>query len=552
MTLPKFFKKKRFWIIAAIVLAIIVFAGYKLSSQKPQFEYTVEAVKRGSLQQTVSATGGIESAHEISLNFKAAGKIANVSVKEGDIVKQGQELARLDTASMSAVLKQYQASLDSAKANLAKVRAGASSEDIGLTQEQLNKSISDYNNLVRDAQAQKMIFLEKAIDSLNSSVFTSQTALNTIGTGLVDRELAGNLLFSNSGLQNKVSNDYKLLKAQLETVRRQIDEAGNNKSDMQKAIDASDVSRNYLSQLNSFLDDSYRLADSIVVSVSFPQTSKDAIKASIGAQQTAINASLSSVQTAKSNLINGVNSYDSQILAASNSVSIARAQLSLKESGPREFDLSAAQASVNQAQAQLAKLYADLEDYYIKAPIDGKITKVNFLAGETPSGATPPIQMLGTERFEIKADIPESDITKIKIGDKVTIELDAFGSDRPFKGAVTSIDPAQTVIKDVTYYKTTVSFDEDSWNDQIKPGMTASITVKSEQKDNILYIPQRAVRVKEAALGEVPQKFVEVMENDQPQERIVTIGMRGDDGLVEVVSGLNEGDSIVTFKKENK
>ena len=159
--------------------------------------------------------------------------------------------------------------------------------------------------------------------------------------------------------------------------------------------------------------------------------------------------------------------------------------------------------------------------------------------------------MLGNERYEIKVDIAESDITKVKVGDKTVIELDAFGSDHPFSGAVTFIDPAQTVIKDVTYYKTTITFNTDSWSDQIKPGMTASITIAAAEKNNVLYIPQRAVKIRASTLGEVPQKYVEVLAGGQKQEKNVEIGLRGDDGLVEIVSGLAEGEQVITYTQSN-
>lgn len=549
---PKFLKKKRFWLIVAIILAIIIFAIYRFAAPKAEFTYTTEAAVRGDLQQTVSATGAVESAQEISLAFKSSGKIAGVSVKEGNAVKTGQELARLDLASASAILKQYQASLDAAKANLEKVKAGSSVEDVKLTQEQLIKSKNDYDSLVRESSDQIKILKDKTVDSLNNAIFTSQTALNTVYNALINRETTYYLITSDSNLENKIENDYGLLNSEFSSLRTTVDTAKNSGGDEAKILAAADAVRIYLGKLGTFLDNSYSLSDKIIVNTSYTQTEKDTIKANISSQQTLNNTSLTSVQTARANLVNGANSYTSQIQAASNSVAIYQAQLDIKQAGPRSFDLSAAQAQVAQAQAQVDKMYADLADYYIKAPIDGKITKVNFRVGEIPAMGAAAINMLGTEKFEVKADIPESDITKIRVGDKVIIELDAFGSDKPFSGAITFIDPAQTIIKDVIYYKTTISFDDGSWNEQIKPGMTANITIKSETKQGIVYIPQRAVRVKETALGEIPQKFVEVMVDGQPQERIVEVGLRGDNGLVEIVSGLSEGDQVITLKKENK
>jgi len=543
----KIFKKKRFWIIAAVLLAIVGFAVFYLFNQKPAVTYTTEQVKRGQLIQTVSATGIVESAHEITLNFKNPGKITSLPAKEGIDVKAGDILAQIDSGGINAQINQYAANVAAAQANLEKVRAGASSQDINLSQQQLNKAQNDYNSLIQESNAQISILRDKASDALDNSVFSIQTALNTVFNDLINSETTSGMLVNDSGLQNSLKTDYALMLDKFSGLRLLVDASGG---DQDKIIAASDAARILLGDLNSMLDDAYNLSDKIILSTAYTTAIKDGIKSDITTQQSAINAALTSMQTARSNLINSSNSYRTQILASSNSVSIAQAQLDLKVSGPRDFDISSAQAQVAQAQATLDKARSDAGDYVIKAPIDGKITKVNYSVGETP-GADPVIMMLGTERYEIKVDIPESDITKIKVGEKVSIELDAFGSDHPFSGAVTVIDPAQTIIQDVTYYKTTVAFNQDSWNDQIKPGMTANITIVSAEKSDALYIPQRAVKIRAASLGEVPGKFVEILVNGAPQEKDVEIGLRGDNGLVEIISGLSEGESVVTFKQNN-
>ena len=547
----KIFKKKRFWAILIVAIIVIAFIAFKMLSGQPAVEYTTEQVKKGELIQTVSATGIVESAHEISLNFKNPGKITVMQVKENSNVKAGDLLAQIDSGGISALINQYAANLASAQANLEKVRAGASSEDINLTQEQYNKAQDDYDRLIQESAAQIKILREKSVDSLNNSVFSIQTALNTVYTDLINPETTVSLYTTDNSLQNMVNSEYEAMKNKFGDLRLKVDAAKIADGDQGKITDAADAVRLYMNDLNSLLDHAYSYAEKIVLNSTYTTTRKDVIKSDISGQQTSVNTALTSLQTARATLINTANSYQTQIQAAANNVAIAKAQLDLKQAGPRTFDVASAQAQVAQAQASLDKARSDASDYVIRAPIDGKITKVNYLLGETPNAAEPVIIMLGTERYEIKVDIPESDITKIKVGEKVAIELDAFGSDHPFSGTVTFIDPAQTVIKDVTYYKTTVTFNQDSWNEQIKPGMTANITIVADQKSGALYIPQRAVKIRTAALGEVPAKFVEVLVDGQPQEREIQIGLRGDNGLVEITSGLSEGESVVTFKQGN-
>jgi len=543
----KIFKKKSFWIILVFVLIIIGLISYSLLSKKPSVTYTTEAVKLGNLVQTVSATGMVESAHEINLNFKSSGKITSLPFKEGGEVKAGGILATIDSGSINAQIKQYQANVASAQANLDKVRAGSSAEDIKLTQEQLAKAQNDYNNLLRESETELNTLQEKTIDSLNNAVFTAQTALNTVYNNLINTQTTINLLVNDSALQTQINSSYNTLQNSFGDIRLSVEAAKASDGDQAKINSTSDTVRDYLSSLNSFLDKAYNLSEKIIINTTYTQTIIDSIKDDISTQQSSNNTSLTALSTARANLINTSASYQSQVLAASNTVAINQAQLNLKQAGPRSFDIESAQAQLAQAQATLDKARADAQDYVIKAPIDGKITKVNYLVGETPNATLEVIDMLGNERYEVKVDIPESDITKIQIGDKVTIELDAFGSDHPFSGIVTAIDPAQTIIKDVIYYKITVSFNSDSWSDQIKPGMTANITALTAERDNVLYIPQRAVKVREAALGETPAKYVQVLVGGQPQEKNVEIGLRGDNGLVEITSGLSEEDNVITF-----
>jgi HlyD family secretion protein len=185
-----------------------------------------------------------------------------------------------------------------------------------------------------------------------------------------------------------------------------------------------------------------------------------------------------------------------------------------------------------------------MSDTMIKAPVDGIITKITVDVGEQASASQPAISMIGLSNTQIKVDVPESDITKLKVGDTVEITLDAFGNDQIFNGTVTFIDPASTVISEVIYYKVTVGFNVE--DEKIKSGMTANLTILTNSKDNALVVPSRAV----SARGDI--RFVQVLENNKPVEKEVQVGLKGDDGLWEISSGLNAGEKIIISTKNGK
>ncbi len=546
----KFLKKRWLWIVLVIIVVGGVYYWFS-TNQPPAVEYSTELVKQGELIQSVSATGEVESANNINLNFKTTGKLSYLDVDEGDKVTSGQILARLDSAGLSALVQQYRANLYSAQADLERVLAGASAEDVALVEERVMKAENDLNSLLREQTNDLALYQDKLMDSLNNASFIGGVAVEIVYDYLINDDTTTGLITSNVNLRNQVEHNYYVVSKALSLVKQSFSDLSGEETQAEVISLADDFSL-VLSDINLWLDNTYSLADHIVANNYYSETDKSTIKSAIASQQSSVNTALSSLQTAKSNLANAISSYETSIEAAEDNLAIYRAELNSTTADPRGFEIKSAQAKVDQAQAQLNKALADLTDYTITSPIDGVVTRVNFDLGEQTNMSEPVVQVLSLEQFEVKLDIPESDITKLEIGDQVVIELDAFGSDHQFNGTVSFIDPAQTVISDVVYYKTTISFNEDSWNQQIKPGMTADVTVITAQKSAVLYIPQRAVRLKEASLGEVPEKYVEVLVGeDQVEERTVEIGLRADGGLVEIISGLEPGESVVTFKKDN-
>ncbi|MCK5320682.1 HlyD family efflux transporter periplasmic adaptor subunit, partial [Candidatus Parcubacteria bacterium] len=186
---------------------------------------------------------------------------------------------------------------------------------------------------------------------------------------------------------------------------------------------------------------------------------------------------------------------------------------------------------------------------FIKAPINGVITKINFAIGEQPGIGSPVVFMLGDNNYEIEVLISEADIAKISRDDFASITLDAFGEDLIFLGKVDFIEPAETVIQDVIYYLLTVVFTESKEKNvfltNVKSGMTANVDIMTDKKENVLAMPVRAI-VDKNGQG----KFTRVLIGENVEERQITLGLRGDGGLVEVLSGVKEGEKVVTYIKE--
>jgi HlyD family secretion protein len=222
--------------------------------------------------------------------------------------------------------------------------------------------------------------------------------------------------------------------------------------------------------------------------------------------------------------------------AADNSLKSAKEDLKTAESN---YTKRANDASVKHAQAKYQIALKNLEKASLKAPVNGLITKVDFKRGEvlgTASIANPFGKMISKD-FILETNIPESDIAKIKIGQKAEIVFDAFSSDEKFTAEIIEIEPASTVIQDVVYYKTKLKLnDVDS---RLKSGMSADIDIQIAEKNDIVLVPQQAVK-------ENGKKVVKVLSVDGSSKEVeVKVGLEGDDGNVEIISGLEGNEDVI-------
>ena len=197
------------------------------------------------------------------------------------------------------------------------------------------------------------------------------------------------------------------------------------------------------------------------------------------------------------------------------------------------------QAQINQLKAESGIITAQLTDTILRSPINGIVSKVDTEVGEVAQTNQTIIVVISENDLEIEANISEVDITKLKIGNIANLTLDAFGSDVYFEAKVIFIDPAETVIEGVATYKTKLQFIKEESG--IKPGMTANIDILTDRRENVLVLPQRVVTTKG---GKKTVKIVK--ENGVIEEVEVETGIRGSGGNIEIISGVKEGDKVLT------
>lgn len=206
---------------------------------------------------------------------------------------------------------------------------------------------------------------------------------------------------------------------------------------------------------------------------------------------------------------------------------------------------AAIKLKTQQAKENVHTFEAQMKESVLLSPIEGQVTKFNARVGEVVAPGDVIAHVVKANDFVIEARVPESDITKVTIGMGAKITFDAFLADEISDAEVTEINPASTVVQDVVSY--VVKFRLKNADTRLKEGMTANIDIEAAKRENVLTVPFRAL-TKEGG-----KMYAEVKQSDGTFVKTeVTTGLEGDDGTIEIKSGLKEGDEVTLGTAQKK
>lgn len=261
-------------------------------------------------------------------------------------------------------------------------------------------------------------------------------------------------------------------------------------------------------------------------------------QAEIASSEAAFN-----LEQAKNNAALSVSAAQTNIALLQAAIEQQRANLALKRSPARSVDLAPLAAQISQAEIMLKIVQKEFADSQLVSPINGVVSKIHGELGEnislTETSLSPFITIHG-DKLIVEANVPETDIVKIEDGNAVEMTIDAFDFTEKFHGEVIKIADAETVIQGVIYYEIDTAFEVE--DERIKSGMTVNLEIETNRKENVLTVPLRAVKIEDST------RYVEVLRNSHPEKVTITTGL-SDDTYVEVLSGIQVGDKIVTFVK---
>ncbi|QQS59379.1 efflux RND transporter periplasmic adaptor subunit [Candidatus Peregrinibacteria bacterium] len=265
----------------------------------------------------------------------------------------------------------------------------------------------------------------------------------------------------------------------------------------------------------------------------------DTAKANVDTAQSALEIAMQSLENIKTE--NSVNVASAQRTIGTKKVALLSTEKQHEQliAEPRSVDVASLQANVNQKLSAWKRARANLEETILRAPRDGIVTDVAFETGESITTAEDMIT-IKTDGLYILANVPETDILPVNVGDPVEIDFDAFPSGEKLMGEVFHVDPAETIIQGVVYYQIKVSLTNP--DERVRSGMTADLEILAEEKKEALTIPVEALQYE----GE--QAFVSVLENGEKIRKNIRTGLEGEEAI-EVLEGLNEGERVILYEK---
>jgi len=410
-------------LIAVVVLAVILVAGYVIlgrgrsnSTSQGTASGPTPAVKASG---QVVAEAKVVPVRGVTLGVPAGGTVAEVLVKEGDTVKEGQALVRLEAARQAAAsAAQAEASLRRARARLAELRAGARSQDIEAARAALQAAQARYDQVVAGAREQ-----ERA------------QALSQVDQAEKRAEGAGQRVVQAESALRLAQDDLKRMEdlfAQRATSQQSVDQARSRVTTAQAELEAARAEH---------------------------------------------DAALSQVASARQQLsLVQTGARKEEVEAAAAEVRRAKAQLDLLMAGTRPEVIASAEADVASAAAALKQATVALDQAELRAPIAGTVAWVGPKVGEYVAPGAPAVRIGDFSAWQIETtDLTELSIVSVRLGSRAKITLDGIPG-LELAGTVTQINAFGENRQGDIVYKVTLALERQ--DPRLRWNMTASVAIE--------------------------------------------------------------------------
>lgn len=527
--------RKRRWaylIIAAVVVGGFVAVRYGRGSDDEPIIRTA-VVERGTVTATVSANGVLQPLTTVQVKSNVGGQIVKLAVDEGDEVKSGQLIARVDPSDSATALEQGQADLAAAESKVkqAKQQLSMQHEQNTAQIESAREGLAAARARLAQAQEQARIqptLTKAAINQARSSLAAAKAVLQQLQTALIPQRITS------------AQSAYDQARASADTAQK----------DLARQRDL--LSRGFVSKSTvEAAQEKYSIAKAQVDSAKRKyDTVKDETDQDLSSAKARVDQAQAELDSANANRAQD-KVKEQEVASAKAALKQAEAALQValaakRQDRIRSGDIVQANAQVKRSQATVTNATTQLGYATIVSPRAGIVTKKYVEEGSIVTAGRSSFSGAGSgvaivdiadiSRMFALVSVDETDIGQVDIGQEVDITVEAY-PDEPFTGKVTKISPQSVTDQNVTTIPVTVEIDLP--DKRLKPGMNVTCDFVVDRRRDVLMVPNEAV--KESDRGAT----VTVLENGKQVTRKVETGLVGGESM-EVKRGLREGEKVVT------
>jgi HlyD family secretion protein len=484
------------FLYGAAALIVIVLGAWLFT--RDSGEYETIAVERAPIIQEVSASGNVEPTSQVDLYFKGSGRLVSRAARIGMTVTAGEVLAVQDTAQLQAQLAEMQAGVDVQKARLAQLLAGASTVDRATSESSAENARLALVKALQDAYSKADDAVRTKADDLFLDPYTPYPQLRF---SIDDLTLSG----KPEEQRLVVENTLRAWNTSLQKL---------NGGDPAAAAEEAQA---HLREVTLLMD---YLAGALNTDLS-AYSSLDVAEWKV------------TLSTARAN----VNTAASALVSATDAYARAKGARDTTTAAARPEDRALYEAQIRQAEAAMRSIEAQLQETEIRAPVSGVVTRVGGEVGEIVGPGEMIASLMPEGDLQVRINISEGNVVDVSPGQKARITLDAFSDGTEWQGTVLEVEPAETIVGGAVYYEAVVAIDVD--DPRIRRGMSANVWITTKENLRALVVPASAISSHDG------KDFVRVLDGRKPEEHEVTLGISSSDGKVEIVSGVEEGDTIV-------
>ncbi len=552
---------------------MIIAGGYfgyqSLTKGKNTVRYATAAVERGTLIASVSDSGQVPSLNGGGIRAQVTGDVVNLYIANGDEVKKGELIAKLNDTDLKKAVVSAQLSLETAQSDLDQLLSPPDELDLFQAENALTKA---YDSKIKAEEGIEN-GLKDAFNSVTNIFFDLPTIVTTArdvlyGYDIAKSEIAisdydwNETVYKNSfGPTDRTDLELFIRDAEDDYRVARIKYDQNLKD--YKNTDYYADSQTIENLLNETADTTKAISQVIKSEINL----LDFVVDYFSSYDRRIYSGITTYRTNLQSYYSKTNGYLQSLYSVQNSLkndrqALVDAELSVKEKElsleklkevPDELAIRTKELTVQQKEDALASAQKDLENSYVYAPFDGAVSEVKSKKGDSVSKGTV-IANIITEQKIAEISLNEIDAAKVKVGQKTTLTFDAL-SDLSISGKVIEIDAAGTVTQGVVSYGVKIAFD--TQDDRIKDGMSLTADIITDSKPDVLVLPNSAIKSQGNSyyveLVEAPEEMKQqllanvsgVILPQAPKMQTVETGL-SNDLYTEIISGLKEGDIVVT------